>query len=274
MAYMKFDKDVKVVQLWHGCNTLKRFGQLSNKGMLKELEKRANACYTHVIVSSHKMKKLHEEAFGVEPSVIYALGLPRMDILFDDKDILEAEKQEFYNMYPELRDKKLILYAPTFRDDDLEMKEKRLDISGILKDLPKEYYLLTKYHPFICHFYKSKDVERVIDVSNYKDLNTLLLVADVLVTDYSSIIYEYAVLNKPMIFYAFDKEVYKHQIRGFYYDYEHYVPGKIVETEEDLVESLKEVIGHTCQHEVFVDKYLGYKDNRSNNRIFDEIYND
>lgn len=272
MAFMHFKKEVKVVQLWHGCNTLKKFGQLSNTGRLKVLEKRANSCYTHLMTSSTKMNKLHQETFGVSEDKIYALGLPRMDSFFEGPDKLQKEKELFYQAYPQLRGKTLILYAPTFRDNDLEITDKNMDLSQVIKKLPTDYVLLMRLHPFISQRYKGANEERVIDVSQYNDLNRLLMVSDILITDYSSVIFEYALLDKPIIFYAYDQAAYGNQIRGFYYPYEEYVPGIIVRDKSQLIECLEKKAYLQYNYEGFVEGYLDYRDNASAERIYQEIY--
>lgn len=272
MAFMRFKKSVQIVQLWHGCNTLKKFGQLSNTGQLKKLEKKANSRYTHLITSSTKMNELHQKAFEVKEEKIYALGLPRMDSLFQDDVVLEKEREIFYKSYPELRGKKLILYAPTFRDNDLNMTDPRMDLTEVVQELPEGYRIMTKFHPFVCQNYQFVNQSQLIDMSRYDDLNRLLLVADILITDYSSIIFEYAILDKPIIFYAYDLEEYAKEIRGFYYDYENYVPGVIVRDKSKLLESIQEKVGCLECYDEFIDIYLGYKDSNSAQRIFDTVY--
>lgn len=273
MAFMRFKKEVKIVQLWHGCNTLKKFGQLSNVGQLKRLEKKANSRYTHLITSSIKMNKLHEEAFGVDEDKIYALGLPRMDSLFQKESVLQKEREAFYKSYPQLKGKTLILYAPTFRDNDLNLTNEKMDLSQVAKALSDEYVIMTKFHPFVCQNYKQVKGSKLIDVSYYDDLNRLLLVADILITDYSSIIFEYAVLGKPMIFYAYDQEEYGNKIRGFYYDYESYVPGIIVKERRALLTCLQDKTYLQHSYEGFVAGYLAYQDADAAGRIYKAVYN-
>lgn len=288
MAFMRFKKQVKIVQLWHGCNTLKKFGQLSNVGQLKKLEKKANSHYTHLITSSKKMNKLHMEAFGVAEDKIYALGLPRMDSLFQDETVLQREKDVFYKDYPQLKGKTLILYAPTFRDNDLEITNDNMDLTQVAEVLSEEYVIMTKFHPFVAQNYRSvqeyklgykaiqddKLIEegKLVDVSHYDDLNRLLLVADILVTDYSSIIFEYAILKKPMIFYAYDQAEYGNKIRGFYYDYNNYVPGVIVRKREELIRCIQDKVYLQYSYEGFINEYLEYKDANAAQRIYEAVY--
>ncbi len=272
MAFMHFKKEVKIIQLWHGCNTLKKFGQLSNTGRLKVLEKKANSRYTHVITSSEKMNYLHQEAFGVSSHKIHALGLPRMDSLFASSEVHQKEKDIFYATYPQVRGKQVVLYAPTFRDNDLGVKDINQNLIEVAQALSDDYIILTKYHPFVCQNYRGQNHFKCIDVSNYDDLNRLLLVADVLITDYSSIIFEYAILNKPMIFYAYDEKEYAHKIRGFYHKYAEYVPGIIIRSKSELIKCLKNKDYLNHAYENFVGSYLEYKDNKSADRIYNEIY--
>lgn len=272
MAFMRFRKKVRLVQLWHGCNTLKKFGQLSNTGQLKWLERRANSRYTHLITSSIKMSQLHQEAFGIEANKIYALGLPRMDIFFEKEEVLQEEKEIFYKEYPELKDKKIILYAPTFRDNDLNLQDTHLDLQEVACSIADDYVILTKFHPFVCGNHRRRAYSKLIDVSNYNDLNRLLFVADILITDYSSIIFEYALLNKPIIFYAYDQEIYAQKIRGFYYDYTEYVPGVIVQNKKELIKAIEMKTYLQYTYNDFVDGYLEYKDSQSTERIYNMVY--
>lgn len=228
------------------------------------------------------------EAFGVAEDKIYALGLPRMDSLFQDETVLQREKDAFYKDYPQLKGKTLILYAPTFRDNDLEITNDNMDLTQVAEVLSEEYVIMTKFHPFVAQNYRSvqeyklgykaiqddKLIEegKLVDVSHYDDLNRLLLVADILVTDYSSIIFEYAILKKPMIFYAYDQAEYGNKIRGFYYDYNNYVPGVIVRKREELIRCIQDKVYLQYSYEGFINEYLEYKDANAAQRIYEAVY--
>lgn len=237
MAYIKFSEHTKVIQLWHGCNTLKKFGQLANKGRIKRLEQSCSNKYTHVIVSSDNTKDLHAKAFGVGEEKVISLGLPRSDIFFDLKE-QNKEIEKFFEEYPELKSKKIILYAPTFRDNASDNYPEEMNLENIMDKLDENIVIALRLHPSINQEqYSSKNP--IIDFSRYNNLNRLLLVSDMLITDYSSIIFEYALLKRPMIFYAYDYEEYNNSIRGFYYNYKEIVPGPIVSNKTELVESIK-----------------------------------
>lgn len=275
-AYIRFPKDVKVVQLWHGTGTIKKFGQSVNRGRLKRLEKSANKTITHLVVNSEYTKKLYQEVFGISEEKVYLLGLPRTDSLFSEKK-KEEDLERFYKEFPTLQGKKMILYAPTFRDHEVENPKIRVDISLLLKEIPKEYVLVLKLHPFVASAFRMETLEegdrgRVYNMSNYRDLNTLLFASDMLITDYSSIIFEYCLLGKPMIFYAYDLDSFSDQGRGFYENYEEYVPGPVVTNTQDMISAIrKEEFDKEIMVE-FKNKNYQYLDGRSCQRLYDTLF--
>lgn len=278
MSYLKFKKDVKVIQLWHGTGTIKKFGQDSNTGKLKELEYQANQTITHLVVNSSTMIDQYSGAFGVSADRIYAIGLPRTDILFQE-DLLEESKKEFYEEYPQLKDKKIMLYAPTFRDSEVENPKMELDIDLIIDQLPSEWVLVLKLHPYVAKRYhmeqdKKRDYTRVYNLSHFSDLNTLLGASTLLITDYSSIVYEYCLQEKPMIFYAYDLEEFSDKGRGFYNPYIEFVPGPVVTRTKEIVSYIQE--GHYDLERIQrfkLDNYE-YLDGLSTKRLVEIVFND
>lgn len=276
MAYMRFRKNVKVIQLWHGTGSIKKFGQDVNSGRLKELEKQANSRTTHLIVNSDSTKSIYAAAFGISPDKLYTYGLPRTDILFDKQKLLERA-QDFYRQYPRLAGKKLLLYAPTFRDSKEDEDKSVADIYKIAKSLP-DYVLLLRLHPHIAAAYEKAEQQAVekadnlVSVSSYPDINTLLVAADCLITDYSSIVYEYCLLNKPMIFYAYDLEKFEKEGRGFYHAYETYVPGPLAKNIDELVALIRN--NHSSDDKIrdFVTDSYNYVDGKASERIYNYIF--
>lgn len=273
MAYLKFAKDVKVVQLWHGTGTIKKFGQDVNTGELKELEKRANSTITHLVVNSEYTKEQYSHAFGLEKSRIFSWGLPRTDEMFSE-EITKKKTEHFYQKFPELKDKKLVLYAPTFRDDEVNEPKLCLDLEKLMKETDSNTVYLLKLHPFVAANFNIEGIssERVKNVSFYQDINTLLMVSDVLITDYSSIIFEYCVLEKPMIFYAYDLEKFSKQGRGFYEPYKEYVPGPIARTTEDIIQILNKNSYDFERIVLFKKKSYQYLDGQAINRLIKNIF--
>ncbi|WP_455718492.1 CDP-glycerol glycerophosphotransferase family protein, partial [Anaerosporobacter sp.] len=276
MSYLHFSSKTKVVQLWHGTGTIKKFGQDANEGNLKKLEKHANRTITHLIVNAEGIRQQYAGAFGVVMDKVYATGLPRTDVLFDVEKKRE-EKKEFYDQYPELKGKKIILYAPTFRDNEVAKPKMKLDLDALINSLPEDLVCIIKLHPFVAKQYSwTKEQQerykgRIFNLSSYPDTNTLLFVADALITDYSSIIYEYCLREKPMIFYAYDLEAFESEGRGFYEPYEEFVPGMVVRTMEEVIESIKMNIYEDKYDreriEWFRDKHYDYFDGKSTERV-------
>lgn len=280
MSYLHFSSRTKVVQLWHGTGTIKKFGQDANEGNLKKLENHANQAITHLIVNAEGIREQYAGAFGIELDKVYATGLPRTDVLFDfDKQ--RNDKNAFFQQYPELKDKKIIVYAPTFRDDEVVNPKMKLDLDAIISQLPDDLVCIIKLHPFVAKKYtwtkeqQEKYQGRVYNLSSYPDTNTLLLIADALITDYSSIIYEYCLREKPMIFYAYDLESFESKGRGFYEPYEAFVPGMVVRTSDEVIEAIKLNI-YEDKYDIeriewFRDRHYQYFDGKSTERVIDLV---
>lgn len=273
MAYIKFPKNVKVVQLWHGTGTIKKFGQDVNTGSLKRLEYRSNQNITHLIVNSEEVKKEYAGAFGISDDRIYVLGLPRTDLLLNP-DYMERKREEFFREYPQVRGKKCILYAPTFRDDEVETPKINLNLEKLSEELAENEIFLVRLHPHVAGrvntIFKDGRIRNIINVSGYSGVTTLLAVSDVLITDYSSIVFEYCLRNKPMIFYAYDLKKFEKDGRSFYRDYRKFVPGKVAVNQEELMECVRNTdnSGVSC----FVDKNFAYLDGKSTSRLLELIF--
>jgi CDP-ribitol ribitolphosphotransferase len=274
-AYLRRRRGTKVIQLWHGTGTIKKFGQDVNTGQLKQLEYRANANITHLIVNSPDIKKVYSGAFGVKEDCIYPIGLPKTDELLRRIKKEEAagknlDKEYIYQKYNIPMDKKLILYAPTFRDTQSQnprlielIKELNLQLSG-------EYHFGLRLHPHIANSFRTEDLgENICQLSFEKDVNTVLLAADILITDYSSIIYEYCLTERPMIFYAYDYNEFSDHGRGFYYNYQSFVPGPVAYTGEEVVRIIKEQEFELYRIKDFIQRNYIYTDRNATERLIE-----
>lgn len=245
-AFLKARRGQKVIQLWHGTGTIKKFGQDVNEGKLKVLEARANRNITHLIVNSDGVKELYSKVFAVELSRVYAIGVPRTDELLNRvkkvKDTgVNVDRELIFDKYKIPKEGKLVLYAPTFRDDEVGSPEVAKWVNQMEENLPEGYYLGIRVHPHILNAVQEGEFRKgVIQMSREKDLNGLLMAADVLVTDYSSIVFDFCVTDKGMVFFPYDLEKFSDKGRGFYYEYEKYVPGEIGYTGEDVGRIIRE----------------------------------
>ena len=148
-----------------------------------------------------------------------------------------------------------------------------MDLEKFNNALSEEYVLALRLHPKINQFFKGDidSTDEFIDVSDYKNEQELMLISDLLITDYSSIMIEFALLNKPIIFFTYDYERYLTKDRGFYYDFESNVPGDIVKTDDELIRLIKEGNYNTEKQDSFLKMQFDYIDGNSSKRIVDFI---
>ncbi len=269
MASLRFSKKAVITQLWHAEGAFKKFGlsaPLTDE--VREREKKGAQKLTYVVCTSKQVAPFYAEAFGVDESKILALGAPRIDTLLSEKNTASI-RNAFDENHPECEGKKLILYAPTFRDNpetDKNLAEK-IDIEAFNKDFSGEYCLLVKLHPQI---HSSKAIEGAVDVTENHDINELTLISDLLITDYSSVCMDFALLSKPCIFYAFDLEEYEKE-RSFYVDYESYVPGAVAKSFDEVMQAIKNPRKNEEKLRNFRDFNFDYVDCNNTKRIFEKI---
>jgi CDP-glycerol glycerophosphotransferase (TagB/SpsB family) len=259
-----------LIQLWHACGAFKTFGcsRMGRPGGQSQPSPNHRS-YDYALVSSHHIAKFYAEGFGISQEKAVATGIPRTDVFFD-KDYKEKISREFYEKYPKLKEKKILLFAPTFRGNGKlsgYYPVDRLDVNRLYEDLQEEYAIIVKHHPFVNNrsTIKKKYRDYIIDLSDNSELNDLLFVTDVLITDYSSVVFEASLLDIPMILYAYDLERYISS-RGFYYEYEDMAPGKIVRTYTDLVAALAEKDFENDKLEEFKKRFFDDLDGKSSER--------
>jgi Putative glycosyl/glycerophosphate transferases involved in teichoic acid biosynthesis TagF/TagB/EpsJ/RodC len=271
---IKLKKDTRLVQLWHGTGAIKKFGLDHEEGWIKNRAITTNKNTSHFIVGSSWMKNIYKTAFGAEEDKIFNTGCPRTDLFFNEA-VLQEKKEKFFKSYPELYNKKIILYAPTFRDnEDPDEIKIHLDIEELVSKIDENYILGLRLHPHIANkinldkYFQGQYHGRIFDFSSYDKLNTLLICCDILITDYSSIIYEYALLEKPMVFYSYDLAKFEKSGRGFYEDYKSIVPGPIAFKTEDLVNIINSDGTISCNIGEFLTVYLENCDGNSRKRLY------
>ena len=236
-----------IIQTWHACGAFKKIGYSvldKSFGMDDELARRVrvHSNYDVCLMASRAAAVHYAEAFR-QPLERFRtdLGIPRTDVLFGEERLVRtrAAVRDRYGLHDGRR---IILYAPTFRGDSVTDARATddLDLRVLARVLGADHVLLVRLHPFVrAHTAIPDDLASfAIDVSDHPDINELMLVADILVTDYSSAIYEFSLLGRPMAFFAPDYEAYEKE-RGFYFDYRTGVPGPVFETTEALAEYLR-----------------------------------
>lgn len=264
----------KILQLWHACGAFKLFG-LSDLGISEHLEQdtRNHRSYDVAIASGAGVIPFYSEAFGIPSSHIAPVGVPRTDFFFQEEAVRQ-KIQELYQRYPVLQGKRVLLFAPTFRGSGNQTAYypvERFPVHRILEAVPDDVVLIIKNHPFVQNRIETAEADqnRVLDLTGEENINDLLLITDVLVTDYSSVIFEAAILQIPMLFYVFDLDEYI-QSRDLYFDFASFVPGQIVRDLPDLIQAVSETLQSPENYVPavsFQEFFLGAVDGHSTERV-------
>ena len=257
-------KGVQVIQVWHAAGAIKKFGNVIPREY-------PIANYDYVLCNGTCWKKPYSEAFGVREEQVKVTGMPRLDHLCDQKYLNDA-KQQMYDRYPELKGKKVILYAPTFRGNIVQgMKKVHIDIHQLMKKLGDQYAFLYKLHPLLKTENLSED--RRIYNMNREDLHALFSITDILISDFSSIIFDFSLLNRPIYYFVPDLEQYLDE-RGCFVPYYQLMEGCMAKNEEELL--------HLIEHrdngneEIIKNTYVDYSDGKNLQRtvsLIEEIMN-
>lgn len=273
-----------LTQTWHACGAFKKFGfstaDLKYGKNAKELSKYpyyGNTAY--VTLSSPQIAWAYKEAMMLsgQEDCLKATGVSRTDVFFRPK-FIEAAKTHFYKCVPFARGKKVILYAPTFRGDASDAKAPDcMDIRKLQAALGHEYVLVLKHHPFVasppevpcgCSGFAK-------DVTKEMPIDELLCVSDICISDYSSLVFEYSLFGRPMLFYAYDLEDY-FDWRGFYYDFHELAPGPIVRTDEELIDYIQNIQQRfdSARIRQFREKFMASCDGHATKRILELVFGD
>lgn len=243
LSYLKKKDDVTLIQLWHACGAFKTFGfsRLGRDSYLRQSSPNHRQ-YDYVVVSSKDVIPYYAEGFGVAMEKVIALGSPRCDML-ENESYKKHFRKKFYRENPSLADKKILLFAPTFRGGGMgscHYPIERFEVDRLLSSLDEEWVIVVKMHPYLSErpAYSEKYADRVFDFSTQYDINDLLFVTDLMVTDYSSVIFEASIVNVPMLFFAFDLNEYSRD-RDFYCNFSSFVPGKIVLSTDEMINAIK-----------------------------------
>ncbi|MCW2942341.1 MAG: CDP-glycerol:poly(glycerophosphate)glycerophosph otransferase [Actinomycetia bacterium] len=215
---------------------------------------------------------LFQRAFGYDGEVLES-GYPRNDLLSAGPE-LGASVRARLGIPPGRR---VVLYAPTWRDDlhiivGMRGFSLALDLARLQAALGDDHVVLLRSHYLVNdRAAVSAMGEFVIDVSTYPDITELYLAADVMVTDYSSAMFDFAVTGKPMLFYTYDLEWYRDHVRGFYFDFEAEAPGPLLRTTDEVVEALRSPLPRTAAYDAFAAKYCPHDDGSAAARVLDHL---
>ncbi|MCJ1783352.1 CDP-glycerol glycerophosphotransferase family protein [Mammaliicoccus sciuri] len=273
------------IQTWHG-TPLKKLANDQTVISIPEITleeylygfNKETSRWDFLISPSETATKRFKSAFNLKEEQILTLGYPRND------DLVQLNNEDYINQLKQKYEipshKKVILYAPTWRDNDrtdignYNFKLK-IDLDSFSKELSDEYVLLIRAHYLVSEHLNLENYSNVYDLSNANDINELFLMSDVLITEYSSVYFDYANLSRPILFFAYDKDEYANDIRGFYLPYESDLPGPVFETSEALIEYIKSMqyvdIPHSDNYRKFNNKYNQLDDGGATERVSEKI---
>ena len=275
-------KGTKIYQLWHACGAFKKFGMSTAELIFgdnrKSLEKYPNyGNLSYVTVSSPEVIWAYEEAMNLKDTKtqVVATGVSRTDVFYD-QHFIEQSKAAVYSVCPAAENKKIILYAPTFRGRVAKAESPDcLDIPAMKRALGDEYVLLIKHHPFVKQppVVPEDCADFAMDVTKSLEIDQLLCASDVCVSDYSSLIFEYSLFERPMIFFAYDLDDY-FDWRGFYYNYDELTPGPVVQETEEIIDYIRHLDARFDQAQVhaFKEKFMSSCDGHATDRIMALVY--
>lgn len=267
------DNGTTIIQLWHANGAIKCFGledhSIKSKSIFDRVRyKQVYKRFDEYIVGSKMMGKVFQRSYMAKKEDILYLGFPRTDVFFN-KEYLEKKKEYIYEKYPELLNKKIILYAPTYREKNPNLFV--LDTQKMYEELGSNYALLIKVHPHVIDNYKKSELTGFVydDIKEFKT-EDILTITDCLITDYSSIPFDYSLLDnsKKIIFYCYDKKDYNETV-GIQKHFSEWAPGDIVYNLDELLISIKKENNNKFIE--FNKQWNTYNDGNSRKRVIQHL---
>ena len=277
-------KNQTILSTWHGTPLKRLVFDMDNVTSASKSYKQdfyqQSRNWDYLIAANKYSEQIFERAFKYPTSNILTYGYPRNDILSNYNQEYKIKVKQKLNIPT---DKKVVLYAPTWRDDEYHGVGQykfslNLDLEQMRQELGEEYIVLLRMHYFISDRLDISEYEGfAFDFSKYNDVNDLYIVSDILITDYSSVFFDYANLKRPILFYTYDLDKYKDELRGFYIDMEKDLPGPLLFDSSEVINSIKniEVINNNYKerYELFYNKFCLLDDGKATKRVVEKVIN-
>jgi CDP-glycerol glycerophosphotransferase len=274
--------DQTFLQTWHG-TPLKQLGfdVPASRGQARIFSRdwdRQVGNWQYVLSPNAFTTPILRRAYTIEGTILET-GYPRNDLLAGPGR--EAASRELRRRLGLPDGKRVILYAPTYRDDSRDRDgrfrlDPAFDAERLRDALGDDAVVLFRKHRYVVDPVPVTPDGFVRDVSDFGDGNELLLAADVLVTDYSSMAFDFANTGRPMFFYTYDLEEYRDEIRGFYFDFETRAPGPLLQTMDELAEALRDVdaaaAGYADRYRAFAAEFCALDDGHAAARVVDRLF--
>lgn len=272
-SFKKRDGQV-IVQTMHG-TPFKSFGldvkeeAETEKQRIMVVER--SALWDYLIAQGEFTKNMAWRWFRYDKTILET-GYPRTDALYAPDEEAAADVRRTLGL-PAGR--KVILYAPTWRE--MDRFDMILDLDEMRRSLSDEYVLLVRLHHFVAEFYKvPEDGKFIFDAGGIEKIEDLFAITDVLITDYSSVMFDFALTDKPMIFFAYDLDEYTKEDRGSYFRIEDEAPGTLARTTGEVIDAVKtsgvQNNAESSRVASFREKYLTYENADSCSKVFEEVF--
>lgn len=276
-------KDSVFIETWHGTPLKKLVFDMEDVHSASLTHKedfyKVSRKWDYLLSDNAFSTEVFEHAFLFDKEKIVESGYPRNDLLYADNADEIAKRVKDKLGIPQ--DKKVILYAPTWRDDEFYSNGEykfslAIDIEKMKQRLGEEYVLLLRTHYFVVDQVDSLCGDGfVYNGSRYQDVTELYLASDICVTDYSSVFFDYANLRRPILFFTYDLEKYREELHGFYIDMETEVPGPLLQTGEELIQAIEHIndIEETYKERYnrFYDRFCGVDDGHAAERVVEKL---
>lgn len=283
-GWFKKEKDMVILETWHGTPLKKLAFDLDDIHAASQNQKetfyRDTRLWDYLISANPFSTEVFARAFDLDRNMILEHGYPRNDLMYSDNAADVAADVRKKLGIPE--GKKVLLYAPTWRDNEFYGPGRykfslAIDFNQLRSALSDEWVILMRTHYHIADRIDfSEFAGFVYNVSKYEDVTELYLISDVCMTDYSSVFFDYANLKRPMIFYVYDFEEYKDELRGMYLDMETELPGPLLKTEKEVINAIKNIdkveAEYADRYAQFYDRFCCRDDGNATKRVVEAVF--
>lgn len=273
------------LQTWHGTPLKKLANDIeevrmpgTNTKQYKNNFHKESRRWDYLVSPNAYSTEIFKRAFEFSETIIES-GYPRNDILYSNKKSKLSDEIKTKLNLPS--NKKIILYAPTWRDNQYFEVGKykfdlQMDLRKMKENLGEEYVIVLRMHYLVAENLDLSPYSGfAYDFSNYADIRDLYLISDLLITDYSSVFFDYSNLKRPILFYVYDIDHYRDDIRGFYFDLSKEAPGPLITTTEELINEIREIDKNFAiseSYQKFYEKFCYLETGCSTQKVVETLF--
>lgn len=272
-SFVKLKINTYLLQLWHASGAYKRVGY-ARQGLPggPNFFSRSHRKYNGAIVSSASIRECYSEAFGIPVEHVFPTGVPRTDKFFDSSWVSKTRIKIRNNLGVE-EGQKVVLVATTFHGNgqltaqSVWSEYNWSSISNFLDD----YLIVVKDHPFnTAQVVNQEDLQRVRLLPSHENVDEMIVASDIIISDFSSLIFDAALLDKPVIHLTKNLEDYSCN-RGFFFDPQSYIWGKTARTNEEIIEAIQCPTTNDDSKARIISRHIAASDGSSTKRVVDQL---